>query len=150
MGPETLVSWRSTHSSHNNKKSKSLSIFWKNGSKKGFTNPYIHAPFCSQLLLKIFVHYSCAQFLVTTSDEKLFSLMYFYFVQKNLSQIFFKKIVCNFCSQILFTSFIHNFWSTTLAHKICWKLLSQPQHNFNSTKPTLTLVGFDTKMGLII
>ena len=45
LGPETLVSWRSTHSSHNTKKSKSLSIFWKNGSIKGFANPYIHAPF---------------------------------------------------------------------------------------------------------
>ena len=45
FGPETLVSWRSTHSSHNTKKSKSLSIFWKNGSTKGFANPYIHAPF---------------------------------------------------------------------------------------------------------
>ena len=40
-----LVSWRSTHSSHNAKKSKSLSIFWKNDSTTGFVNPYIPPPF---------------------------------------------------------------------------------------------------------
>ena len=46
LGPETLVSSRSTHSSHNTKNSKSMSIFSKNGSTKGFATSYIHAPFC--------------------------------------------------------------------------------------------------------
>ena len=32
LDPKTLAYWRSTHSSHNIKKSKRLIIFWKNGS----------------------------------------------------------------------------------------------------------------------
>ena len=44
-GLETLASYRITHSSHNIKNSKGLSIFGKNGNTKGFANPYIHAPF---------------------------------------------------------------------------------------------------------
>ena len=44
FGLETLASYRITHSSHNIKNSKGLSIFGKNGSTKGFAKPYIHNP----------------------------------------------------------------------------------------------------------
>ena len=42
--PETLASLRSTHSSHNIKKSECLSIFEKNDNPKGFAIPYVHVP----------------------------------------------------------------------------------------------------------
>ena len=45
FGPDTLASWRSTHSSHNIKKSGCLSFSEKNDSSKGFAIPHVHVPF---------------------------------------------------------------------------------------------------------